>query len=95
VNADARLNAGFLVSGDHIFIAAQGPVMPATLVEVQDPSGLLLELRIAGENPTAVLSGTDGVLVEPAPDGGATDLRHDATSYHLPGQVLATQPGEG
>jgi hypothetical protein len=63
MNADARLNAGFLVGGDHVFIAAQRFALPAALVKVQDSSRFLLELRIAGENPTAVLPGADGVLI--------------------------------
>ena len=75
--------------------AAQGLVLPATLVEIQYSPSLLLELRIAGENPTAVLPGPDRILVEPTPDGGATDLRDDATGDDFLGQVLATEPGEG
>jgi hypothetical protein len=65
------------------------------LVEIQYSSSLLLELRIAGENPTAVLPGADGILVEPTPDSGTTYLRDDATGYDFSGQVLATEPGEG
>jgi hypothetical protein len=65
------------------------------LVEIQYSSGLLLELRIAGENPTAVLPGPDCISVEPTPDGGTAYLRDDAPGDHFLGQVLAAEPGEG
>ena len=81
--------------GDDEFISARGLALPAALVQVQDASGLPLELGVAGENPTAVLPGADGVLVQPTPNGRAADVRHQATRDDFPGQVLATAAGQG
>jgi hypothetical protein len=47
MDTNPSLDTGFLIRRDHVVISAQRLVLPAALVEVQDPSRLLLELRIA------------------------------------------------
>ena len=64
----------FLVGGDDKFVLAQCLPLPSAPIQVQDPSGLGLELRIARKDPAAVLPGADCVLVQPAPDGACSSV---------------------
>src|SRR6266699_2867889 len=43
------------------------------LVQIQNSSGLRFEMQVTRKNPAAVLPRTDGVLVQPSPDGGVTE----------------------
>ena len=88
------LNAGLLIGRDHKFIVLERLAFPLPLVEIQDPAGLGRKLRVAGENPAAVLSGANGILVQPAPQGGLTQLRHQAALTDMPGEFLQTPAGE-
>lgn len=76
MTAGARLDAGFLVGGDHEIVGTQGFVVPATFIEVEDTSCFLGELGVAGKDPAAVAPGSDGVPIEPTPEGGAADFRY-------------------
>jgi hypothetical protein len=67
------LDTGFLVGADHELVRSQPAALPYTVVEVEDPAGLVLEVGVAGEDPTPVLPGSNGVFVEPSPDGGVAD----------------------
>src|SRR5438445_11881790 len=48
--------------------------------KIQNASGLGFEIRIAWDDPAAVLPRTDGVLAQPSPDGGVTDGCRQAAS---------------
>ncbi len=63
--------------------------------KASNASGFLLELRIAGEDPTAVVPGTDRILVQPTPERGAADLCDNAATGDFPHQVAATETGQG
>jgi hypothetical protein len=78
----AGLDARLFVGAEHVLARPQGHPLPAAFVEIEDPAGLERELRIAGEEPAAVAPRAQGILAEPAPHGGATDLRHDAVRHH-------------
>jgi hypothetical protein len=67
--AATGLNAGLLVSRNDKFIAFEGLPFPGTLIQIQDPGGFDGEAGVAGEDPTAVVPGANGVLMEPPPDG--------------------------
>jgi len=43
------------------------------LVQIQDASGLGFKIRVSRKDPAAMLPRTDGVLVQPSPDGGVTE----------------------
>jgi len=79
----AGLDAGLLVGADHELVRAQPAALPDSVVEIEDPPGLLLEIRVAREDPTPVLPGSDGVFVEPSPDGGVADSGHQAGTAHM------------
>src|SRR5712691_5185260 len=64
----ARLDRGFGVGADHHVGGLEQPALPAALVEVEHPPGLLQEVRVAREDPGTLLPGLDRVLGEPAPD---------------------------
>jgi hypothetical protein len=46
-----------------------------TLIQIQDPAGLLRKARVAREDPRAVVPQTDRVLAQPAPDRDRRDRR--------------------
>ena len=79
----AGLDAGLLVGADHELVRSQPAALPESVVEVEDSPGLLLEVRIAGEDPASVLPGSDRVFAEPSPDGGVADGRHQAGAAHV------------
>lgn len=76
--APTRLDARLLVGADDHVVGAQWHPVPHSLVQVKDRSGFLFEAWATWEDPAPELPGTDGVLNEPPPDGGAADLGDDA-----------------
>ena len=82
MNAEPSLDARFLIGRQDVLARAERDPVPAPRVQFQDALGLGGECRVAGENPTPMPPGAQGVLAEPAPQGGPTDLgdeplRHD------------------
>src|ERR1700756_1675833 len=61
VEAHAGLDAGLLIRAEHVLVAAERLSVPFPLVKVEDPAGLEGEVRVAGEDPRAVLPGLDRV----------------------------------
>src|SRR5215207_820473 len=90
MTATPGLDGGFLVGADHEFICSERHTFPPPFVKVQNPSGFLGEVGVPGEDPRAMVKGSNGVLGEPSPDGGARDLGHYASLYHLPSHLLGT-----
>ena len=70
----AGLDAGLLVGGEHEIAGAKRLTFPETFVEIQDGAGLLDKARVARKDPGAMTPGTERVLTEPTPNGGAADL---------------------
>jgi len=83
MDADASLDAGFLVSRQDKVAAAQGRTFPAPLVKVEHAASLDGEVGIAREDPASVSPWAQRFAAEPAPQGGATDLRHDTFAHDL------------
>jgi hypothetical protein len=54
-DAQARLDAGLLVGRDDAHVVAQCLSLPAPLVQVQDPPGLGLQVRISRKDPATVV----------------------------------------
>jgi hypothetical protein len=73
MNAASGLNAGFFVGGDDEFIGSQGLATPGAGIQIEDTAGLGGELRVPRKNPTTVIPGPNGILMEPAPDRAAGD----------------------
>ena len=76
MDAGASLNAGLFIGGQHEFILAQPLVLPDSLIEVQQATGLGGKVRIPGKDPAAVLPRPKSVFVKPAPDGRVADAGH-------------------
>ena len=74
----ARLDARLLVGTDDHVVGVQWYPAPQSLVQIKHRPGLLFEPRVTWEDPAAELPGTNGILVEPPPDGGTADLGDDA-----------------
>src|SRR5712692_762757 len=73
---------------------SRGMPVPEARVQVEDPSSLLLESRIAREQPAAVVPGPNGVLAQPSPEGRFADRRHKPAFDHLPPYLGDAQPRE-
>jgi hypothetical protein len=67
--SNARLDAGLFVSGEHELIVSQRTAFPLPRVEVQDTPGFRDKLRIARENPGAMLPRANRILMQPPPNG--------------------------
>jgi len=89
--AHARLDAGFLVGAEHELVPAQAFALPLLGVQIENAPGLECEIRIAREDPGAVLPGPNGVLVQPAPHGGVTDARNDAALLRFAHDIGTTE----
>src|SRR6266404_9741967 len=84
----AGLHAGFLVGRDYKFIVLEWLSFPLALVEIQNAAGFGSKVRVAGKNPAPMLPGTNGILVQPAPQGRLTQLRHQAALADMPSEFV-------
>src|SRR5712692_1938276 len=87
VTASARLNARFLIGGNHEIVGRQGLRLPDALVQIEDATGLGRKLGIARKDPAAVEPRPNRVVVQPAPDGAAADGRHQPGPLSFGGQL--------
>jgi hypothetical protein len=90
VAAMASLNRGFLIGRDDEVLGSQGLAFPLAGVQVQYTASLVLEVRIAGEDPRAVTPGPDGIGGEPSPDGDAGDLGDQAARWSTSARISGT-----
>jgi hypothetical protein len=67
VPAAERLQLRLLVGAEHVLVRAQTPSLEAALVEIEHPARLPGEVRVADEDPGALLPRLQGVVVQPAP----------------------------
>ncbi len=94
MEAMTRLDAGFFVGRDHKFIFGERLSLPLTLVEIQNPTRFGGKVRVARENPTAMLPRTNRVFMQPAPQGGVAQLGDQATLANMMGQLVQTPAGQ-
>lgn len=78
VLAAPGLDTGLLVRRDHEFIVLQGVTAPTALIQIQNAARFRGKIGVAREDPGSMLPGTDGVFVQPTPNGAAADLSHQA-----------------
>jgi hypothetical protein len=91
----ACLDAGFFVGGEDEFTVFQGMPQPHSLIQVEDTPRFFGEMGVSRENPAAMLPRADGVLMEPAPDGGPADAGDQPGLAHLGGQIGAAPSRDG
>src|SRR5438876_4346457 len=72
--AATGLDAGLLVRRDHELIVLEGLAVPTALIQIQNAARFRGEIGVAREDPGSMLPGTDGVFVQPTPNGAAADL---------------------
>ena len=90
----AGLDGGFLIGAHDELIRSEWLALPNALVEIEQTGGLGEKVRIAGKQPATMLPGPDGVLMEPAPDGGPADGGHQARLTELSGQIVVAPARE-
>jgi hypothetical protein len=71
------------IAPNYSFAVRTAAALPKAFIEVEDSSRLGGEIWVAGKDPTAVLPRTKGIRIQPAPRGGAADLRQQALRHHL------------
>ena len=72
--AVTRLNPRLLVGGEHKIFGAKRLSLPETLVEIEDRTGLFNKQGITRKDPASMPPRANGVLAEPAPNGGSADF---------------------
>jgi class 3 adenylate cyclase len=88
---EASLDAGLLVGADDELVGFQGLALPLAGVEIKDAPRLDGEVRIAREDPGAVLPRANGIFVEPAPHRLVADRGHNAAALRLANDVGRAQ----
>jgi len=88
--APPGLNAGFFICGDNELIILQRLPFPCAGIQVQNATGFVGKVGIAREDPTAVIPGPNGILMQPAPQRAAADGRHQARLTSLSRQIRRT-----
>jgi len=88
--ASPGLNAGFFVRGDHELIILQRLPFPCASIQIENAAGFVGKVGIAREDPTAVIPGPNGILMQPAPQGAAADGSHQARLTNLSRQIRRT-----
>src|SRR5829696_4319514 len=94
VLAEARLDGGLLVSANDEVALTERFALKAPLIEVEHPAGLLCEAGIGGEDPAAMLPGTDGIGRKPPPDGRIRDRSDDALLDGGSGEIRCVPAGQ-
>jgi hypothetical protein len=94
VLAEARLDGGLLVGANDEVALTERFALKAPLIEVEHPAGLLCEAGIAGEDPAAMLPGTDGIGRKPPPDGCIRDRSDDALLDGGSGEIWCVPAGQ-
>src|SRR5215471_9058566 len=89
------LNTRLFVSAKYKILRTQGLSLPNTLLEVEDRSRLFQKQWMARENPASITPRSNGVLAEPAPDGGSADLRYQPLSENFLPDVGNREAREG
>lgn len=72
------LDTGLFVGGENTICGLQWLALPEALIEVEDATGLDLEIGIARKDPAAMGPGANRVLCQPSPQGGLAHGCDDA-----------------
>jgi hypothetical protein len=91
--APPGLNAGLFVSRDDVFVTLEGLAIPATRIQIQYSASLDGKGGITGKDPAAVTPRTNGILMEPPPDGAARDAGHQTGIANPAGYVQGVPVG--
>lgn len=94
VFADPGLNAGFFIGRQNIIFRPQRFPIPETSIEIQNRSCLFKKSRVTREYPTSVSPGTNGVGMEPTPQGSSTDLSYNPSGDDFSANFANAEPGQ-
>jgi len=94
MTAGPGLNAGFFIRRQNKLIRLQGLSFPDALVKVEDASRFEGKLGISRKDPTTMVPRSDGIFMEPAPDGGFTNGRHQTRVPHVMSDIGHAQARE-
>ncbi len=83
MNAAACLDAGLLVSADHVIGLGQFSTFPEPFVKVEYASGFLYKGGISREDPVAVIPWPNGIVGKPAPNRRLSDGGDQSPTKHF------------
>ncbi len=93
-DASPGLDTGLLISRQNEFVLLETPSFPDPFIEIENSTGFCGEVWIARKDPAAVLPRTDGIFIQPTPDGAVTDGGHQAGSTRFPCHIRDTPSGK-
>ena len=96
MSATTHLDAGLLISTDHVLVRPEWPTLPLASVQVEHWAGLFQEVRIAWEDPVPIAPRTQGVVDEHPPNAAARHSdgvgRESVGDFHTEfAEAVATQ----
>lgn len=91
VRASSGLNARLFVSRKYVISLMQPFSPPKSMIKVQHDSRLLCKLRVSRKDPTAVVPGTNSILLQPPPHSCPTYLPNYALLDRLSGNLSNAQ----
>src|SRR3989338_1931121 len=68
--------------------------LPGSFIEIKNPPGFYCKLWIARKYPAPMLPRTDGVFMEPTPDGAVADRCHKPGTASFAGHIRNTPSGK-
>jgi hypothetical protein len=89
------LNAGLFIGREDKLILLQRLALPDFLVKIQDATGFDGKLGITREKPASVTPRSNGIFMQPAPNGCVADARHQAGLAGLTRQLGCAESREG
>jgi hypothetical protein len=95
MGASQDLQRTLLIRREDVIVRAEWLALPAPLIQLQDHVGFRHESGIAREEPTPVMSGPNGILVQQAPDGADTDCRHHVSLLDPQRNLAQREAAEG
>ena len=81
------LNTCLFIRRQNKLIVPKRFSLPDSFVEIENPSGFYCKLWIARKYPAPMLPRTDGVFMEPTPDGAVADRGHEPGTASFVGHI--------
>lgn len=94
MHACAGLDAGFLVTADHVIAFTQGPFFPYAVVEIQNAASLLDKERVTRPDPASIGPRANCICAEPAPNRRTAHRGGDTPTNGFLGNIAMAQSRE-
>lgn len=89
------LDTGFLIRRQNELVLLEGMSVPYPFIQIQDSTRFGGKLGVTREDPRPILPGSNGILMEPAPQRRIAEIGHKTVLPNLSVEVGNTPPREG